>query len=87
MHPRPTRFLPAIFLATALAAGAQAQVVISEFSAANLNGLKDEGGGNEDWIELLNTGGAAVDLLGYYLTDDVNQPRKWAFPSRSLGAA
>jgi hypothetical protein len=25
-----------------------------------------------------------VNLLGWYLTDDVNQPRRWAFPSKIL---
>ncbi len=74
----------AFFLA--LGAGTQAQVVISEFVASNSNGLTDESGANEDWIEVANTTGAAVNLLGYYLTDNVNQPRKWSFPSRMLAA-
>ena len=30
--------------------------------------------------------GSPVSLLGWYLTDDANQPRKWALPGRTLNA-
>ena len=33
-----------------------------------------------DWIEIYNPGTAAVDLGGFHLTDDVDQPTKWAVP-------
>lgn len=33
-----------------------------------------------DWIELANTGGGEVDLTGWSLTDDQQEPRKWTFP-------
>ncbi|MCU0788435.1 MAG: CotH kinase family protein, partial [Verrucomicrobia bacterium] len=35
----------------------------------------------EDWIEIHNNSGAAVDLAGWYLTDDPADLRKWQFPS------
>jgi len=34
----------------------------------------------EDAVELLNTAGQAVDIGGYYLTDDPAVPRKYALP-------
>lgn len=40
----------------------------------------DEDGDPEDWIELHNPGDSAVDLGGYYLTDDPLVPTKWRFP-------
>lgn len=58
-----------------------AQVVINEFSAANLNDFTDNYGDQEDWIELYNTSGSFVDLSGYHLSDRTNNPDKWQFPS------
>jgi hypothetical protein len=62
----------------------QGEVVINEFLAGNVNGLKDEQGEYQDWIELHNNGADAVDLSGWSLTDDRGKPEKWIFPSRSL---
>ena len=69
------------------AAPLRAQVVIAEFLASNSNSIIDEDGNHEDWIEISNNSGSAVTLLGWYLTDDVNQPRKWAFPSMTLNSS
>ena len=59
-------------------------VRINEILAANRLGLRDEDGDREDWIELYNAGTTAVDLSGWYLTDDTLNLRKWRFPSVSL---
>ena len=64
----------------------RAQFIISEFLASNSNSITDESGNNEDWIEIYNSGPSAANLLGWYLTDDVNQPRKWAFPNKTLSS-
>jgi hypothetical protein len=57
------------------------QVVINEYSAANLTGYIDNYGKTEDWIELHNTSNSSVDLSGYYLSDNTNNPTKWTIPS------
>ena len=75
------RFLLALMC---LASPLPAQVVISEFLASNSNSILDESGNHEDWIEIANNTGSPVGLLGWYLTDDSNQPRKWAFPNMTL---
>lgn len=62
-----------------------ANLVISEFLAANKGGLKDEDGEYSDWLEVHNTGGAAVNLVGMSLTDDVEVPAQWTFPSVNIG--
>ncbi|MGB6035660.1 MAG: CotH kinase family protein, partial [Cryomorphaceae bacterium] len=62
-------------------AGLNAQVVINEISAANYAGFIDNYGDYEDWIELYNSGGAAVDLSGYYLSDEELEPMKWEIPA------
>jgi len=40
----------------------------------------DEPGEFPDWIELCNYGSEPVDLGGKYLTDDLNDPRKFRIP-------
>jgi hypothetical protein len=64
------------------------KVRLNEFLTANFNtnGLTDQFGELEDWIELYNYGTNSVDLAGYSLTDDPDYPGKWVFPSVTLGA-
>jgi len=56
------------------------QVVISEFMASNDSHVTDGDGNHPDWIEIWNSTGAAVDLNGWYLTDDLSDLTKWPFP-------
>ncbi len=65
---------------------AEAQLVISEFMAANGSTIADEDGDFSDWIEVKNTGTSAVQTLGWYLTDDPDDLQRWAFPDGSLPA-
>ena len=39
---------------------------------------------SDDWIELYNPTGAAVDLSGCGLSDNAGRPRKWQFPSGTV---
>jgi len=41
--------------------------------------------GSPDWIELYNAGDEAVNLEGWYLTDDPEDLTKWRFPATTLG--
>jgi hypothetical protein len=59
---------------------AQAQVVISEFMAANSNGIRDDDGNHSDWIEIFNPG-PSTTLDGWFLTDDPANLGKWRFPN------
>ena len=59
-------------------------IMISEFLADNSDGIRDDDGNRSDWIELLNPGAEAVDLDGWYLTDDATQLTKWRFPPFNL---
>ena len=69
-------------------AGAQVseQVLITEFMASNESTLLDEDGEAEDWLELFNPTGAAIDLAGWTLTDDPADPTQWALPAVTIGA-
>jgi hypothetical protein len=76
-------FLLAI-LALSGAVVAHGQISITEFVANNVEGILDDDGNHEDWVEIKNTGLATVNLSGWFLTDSASQLRKWAFPSKSL---
>ncbi len=65
---------------------AQEMVRITEFMALNNNGLDDEDGDEEDWIEIHNAGAASVNLDGWFLTDTTNNLTKWRFPAVILPA-
>ncbi|MBX3425371.1 MAG: CotH kinase family protein [Pirellulales bacterium] len=56
-------------------------VVVTEFLAENDSGIRDFSGERHDWIELQNTGPAAVDVSGWYLTDDASNLTKWQIPA------
>ncbi|MBL7765705.1 MAG: CotH kinase family protein [Chitinophagaceae bacterium] len=59
----------------------QAQVMINEYSCSNTTTVLDAYNQRNDWMELYNAGGAAVNLTGYYLSDDPNNPMKWQIPT------
>jgi hypothetical protein len=63
-----------------------AQVIINEYSCSNRNHLTDAFGEYEDWVELYNTTGAAIDLTGWYLSDRQTNPTKWQIPSGTIAA-
>jgi len=59
---------------------AKSQVVINEYSCANLKSYTDNFGKYEDWIELYNTTSSTVDLTDYYISDRTSKPMKWKIP-------
>ncbi|MCA9263441.1 MAG: CotH kinase family protein, partial [Planctomycetales bacterium] len=61
-----------------------AQPIITEFVADNASEFVDNDGDSSDWIELYNAGDAAIDLNGWHLTDEADEPSKWTFPSVTL---
>lgn len=80
MFKKLTFFTLGLFLFQNLSA----QVLINEFSAANRNTLFDNYGEEEDWIELYNSSDASVDISGYFLSDKIDNPTKWAVPSGTI---
>ena len=59
-------------------------LVISELMAVNDHFLADENGDYSDWIEVHNPTTAAVNLDGWFLTDDGSDLRQWRFPDVTL---
>ena len=61
-----------------------ADVVISEFMAANKSTLQDNYLEFSDWIELHNRGDVAQNLDGWFLTDSSTDLTQWRLPAVSL---
>ena len=68
-----------------LLGGNQGRIILSEIASKNVNGPYDEDGDASDWIELHNPNTFKVDLDGWSLSDDPNDPRKWTFPKTEIG--
>lgn len=67
-----------LLLLLVISASTFGQVYINEFMASNASTIKDPDYNDDvDWIELYNEGNSAVNLTGYYLTDNRNKPDKW----------
>ena len=61
----------------------ESSVVINELMAANTKSLTDPQGQYEDWLELHNLTDKTVNLTGMYLTDKVDNLKKWEFPENT----
>ena len=69
-----------LFLIIISSFSVRGQVVINEYSAANLSQFADNNTKYEDWVELYNTSGSAVSIGGYYLSDDSTNNTKYQIP-------
>jgi len=82
----PNAFVGGAWSYTYLPGAPLPELVINEFLAANIktNGLADEDGEQEDWIEIRNRGTNTINLEGWALSDDPDLPGLWTFPARTL---
>ncbi|MEY4936325.1 MAG: hypothetical protein RIS64_2684 [Bacteroidota bacterium] len=55
-------------------------VTVNEIMASNVFTAADPAGEFDDWIELHNKTASAVDLSGFFLSDDPANRDKWKFP-------
>jgi hypothetical protein len=61
---------------------ASVQIFINEWMASNSQTIADPADGEfDDWFELYNPSDKALDLSGYTLTDNLNNPRKFLIPN------
>lgn len=73
-------FLSLLFLF--FATNGSTQIYINEILASNASVNEDpDFQENADWIELYNFNNEALDLSGWYLSDDLSNPIKWQIPS------
>lgn len=64
----------------------QTAVVLNEVQAYNNTSIKDKFEEYSDWIELHNPSSIPINLSGFSLTDDVDEPQKWVFPNVNIEA-
>lgn len=57
---------------------------ISEAMSANRRWLRQSDGSFPDWVELYNAGSEPICLEGWYLTDSLTQPQKYALENVTL---
>ena len=63
------------------------QLYINEFMASNASIIQDpDYSGDADWIEIYNDGNSAVNLDGYFLSDNVGVANKWAIGNVTIPA-
>lgn len=55
-------------------------IVINELQPSNTTTAADPSGQFDDWIELYNTSSSAVDVSGFFLTDNDNNLTRWRIP-------
>ncbi len=53
---------------------------VNEIMASNQSTMMDEAGEFEDWVEIYNPTTASINLAGLHLSDNPDNPNKWAFP-------
>lgn len=79
-----TRILIAVIFPLLSVLPVNSQVVINEYSCANVSTVADNYGEYNDWVELYNAGSTSVSLVGYYMSDKAGNLQQWPFPSGSL---
>ena len=62
------------------------QLLINEIMPSNTNTIIDYNGESSDWIEIFNSGTDAMNLEGYYLSDNYDKLDKWEFPDIEVPA-
>lgn len=60
------------------------KVLINEWMPNNQFGILDANGDASDWIELYNTSDIDIYLVGYSLSDNIEDLKKWMFPADAI---
>ncbi|HNL40307.1 MAG TPA: CotH kinase family protein, partial [Saprospiraceae bacterium] len=74
------RLLFPLLLSSGAVVAAAQPLKINEILAANSNILADPAGEFDDWVEICNPGPDAVQLAGFFLSDQAGFPTKWLIP-------
>lgn len=71
-------------LTATLAAATAADLVVNEAMPNNETSVENEAGKTKDWIEIYNKTNTPLSLAGFYLSDNVSNLAKWAFPTTAV---
>lgn len=86
LAPDPNTFVGSNWSYTVDPNAPLASISINELIASNRSGRMDEDGEATDWIELHNYGATSVDVTGWSLSDDPDEPSKFILPDRTISA-
>ncbi len=84
MSKKTTLFLTFTLVLFSVGYANENPVFINEVMASNATTIADEDGDYEDWIELFNAGQDTIQLEGFGLSDDYDNPFRWIFPKISI---
>tara|TARA_B100000963_G_C22624831_1_gene671791 strand:+ start:757 stop:3006 length:2250 start_codon:yes stop_codon:yes gene_type:complete len=59
-------------------------IKINELMALNSNVIADEFFEFDDWCELYNSDSSSVELIDFYLTDNISRPNKYKIPQQAI---
>jgi len=62
-------------------------LTVNEILPWNVTNITDHAGQPDPWIELYNAEAQALDLGGFQLSDNYQEPTRWRFPAGSMAAA
>lgn len=59
---------------------------INEFMASNVTAVPEivDYDDYPDWVEIYNASSSSIDMSGYFITDDLNNPIKWQIPDGAI---
>jgi hypothetical protein len=80
----PVRAQHEFYTITATGGITAGDIVINEFMASNDTTVVDQDGEYDDWVELYNNSGSAIDISGYQLSDDNTDLGLFTFPSGTM---
>ncbi len=78
------RFILGVFIFFVFGNGTNAQLRINEICSSNDSLLRDQFGDYPDWIEFYNPNEEPIQMSDYFITDDLDVPKKWLLPNRVL---
>ncbi len=81
---KAAEYLSAVTPVQTLSSSSASNLILNEIMASNATTVEDEDGDAGDWIEIYNSSSQSVQLNGYGLSDDYNEPFKWVFPDVML---
>ncbi len=77
------KIVPVTLILVLLVQNLTGQVVINEILANNKTIIKSNTGKYSDWIELYNKGTESVSIAGWMISDNPENPSRYAIPSDS----
>ncbi|MCB9208413.1 MAG: CotH kinase family protein [Ignavibacteriales bacterium] len=86
-RPLLLKFFQVFFLLLFFAPDIHSQsLYINEFMASNVTAVPEiiDFDDYSDWIEIYNDSTSAINISGYYLTDNLNDPTKWQIPDNTV---